>query len=87
MIEDARDAGFEVRCVALDNPRYWLQNVSHTFHGRDIFAPVGAHLAAGVALEDLGTRFDDPVLLPLSKPVRTADGWTAHIRWWMRSAT
>lgn len=79
MIEDARNAGLEVRFVAADNPRYWLPNVSHTFHGRDIFAPVGAHLAAGVPLEDVGTPFDEPVLLPLSKPARTAEGWVAHI--------
>lgn len=79
MIEDAHAAGQEVRLVALENPRYFLPNVSRTFHGRDIFAPVGAHLAAGAALEDMGTSFDDPVLLPLSKPVRSANGWTAHI--------
>lgn len=79
MIEDARSAGLETRFVALENERYWLQNVSHTFHGRDIFAPVGAHLANGVALEELGGLFSDPVLLPLSKPVRTPLGYLAHI--------
>ena len=31
-----------------------LQPVSHTFHGRDVFAPAAAHLAAGVPLENLG---------------------------------
>jgi len=79
MIEDARSAGLETRFVALENPRYWLQNVSHTFHGRDVFAPVGAHLATGVALEELGPVFSDPVLLPLSRPVKTANGFIAHI--------
>jgi S-adenosyl-L-methionine hydrolase (adenosine-forming) len=38
--------------------------VSHTFHGRDVFAPVAAALANGVALEDLGPPIDDPVRLP-----------------------
>lgn len=41
--------------VRLDNPKYHLPERSATFHGRDIFAPVAAHLANGVALEDLGT--------------------------------
>ena len=79
LIEDARAAGNDTRFVALENPAYWLQNVSRTFHGRDIFAPVGAHLAAGVPLEKLGSPFTDPVLMPLSKPERTAFGYTAHV--------
>jgi hypothetical protein len=43
------------KAVALTNPEYWcVEAVSHTFHGRDIFAPVGAHLASGVPIEALG---------------------------------
>ncbi len=79
LITAARDAGEPTRFVALDNPDYHLQNVSRTFHGRDIFAPAGAHLAAGVPLEALGTPITDPVLLPFSQPERTAFGFTAHI--------
>ncbi len=41
--------------VALDNPRYFLPRVSSTFHGRDIFAPVAAHLVNGTSLEQLGS--------------------------------
>jgi S-adenosylmethionine hydrolase len=44
--------------VVLDNPRYFLPHVSHTFHGRDIFAPVAAHLVNGVPLEQLGSPID-----------------------------
>lgn len=40
--------------VSLTNPRYHLSRVSHTFHGRDVFAPVAAHLACGISLPDLG---------------------------------
>ncbi len=40
--------------VNLTNPRYHLSAVSHTFHGRDVFAPVAAYLACGVPLPDLG---------------------------------
>jgi hypothetical protein len=43
----------------LTNPDYWRSpNPSSTFHGRDIFAPVGAHLANGANLEQLGTAID-----------------------------
>ncbi len=41
--------------VELNNPAYHLQPVSKTFHGRDIFSPAAAHLAAGTALTALGT--------------------------------
>lgn len=79
MLEDAEAAGQEVRIVNLDKPEYWLPRVYTTFHGRDVFAPVGAHLAAGVPLEALGTPIEDPVRLPLPRPVRTEDGFEASI--------
>ncbi len=40
--------------IRLANAEYWLPEVSHTFHGRDIMAPVAAHLARGVPPERLG---------------------------------
>ncbi|MEO1145879.1 MAG: SAM-dependent chlorinase/fluorinase [Cyanobacteria bacterium J06638_22] len=54
--------------IELTNPNYWrTPEPSTTFHGRDIFAAVGAHLTLGVALEDLGTAIasDSLVQLPL----------------------
>ncbi len=48
--------------VALSNPAFHLPQVSSTFHGRDIFAPVSAHLARGVALHELGTSLDPRAL-------------------------
>lgn len=42
------------RIVALENPRWWRQPVSPTFHGRDILAPVAAHLSLGVDPKELG---------------------------------
>jgi hypothetical protein len=62
------------RVVHLTNPRYWRPQVSSTFHGRDIFSPVAAHLSLGVPFGDLGEPIDDPVLLPLAQPERRADG-------------
>lgn len=43
----------------LTRTRYHHEPVSHTFHGRDIFAPCGAHAARGVAFNRLGPRVDD----------------------------
>ena len=48
-----------IAAVELTNPEYWRgKNPSYTFHGRDIFAPVGAHLATGVAIENLGEAIE-----------------------------
>lgn len=41
--------------VVLTEPRYWHHPVSQTFHGRDIFAPVAAHLALGATVGALGS--------------------------------
>jgi S-adenosylmethionine hydrolase len=40
--------------IRLTNPNFFLETVSRTFHGRDIIAPVGAHIAKGVAFQELG---------------------------------
>jgi S-adenosylmethionine hydrolase len=79
ILEEGERAGKRISMVHLNNPDYWLQDVSRTFHGRDIFAPTGAHLAAGVPLEKLGDRIDDPIRIDFSRPVRTDYGWEAHI--------
>jgi hypothetical protein len=50
---------------ALRNPKFFLKNVSATFHGRDIFAPVAAHLSKGVAFEKLGPKIKDIVRLKI----------------------
>jgi hypothetical protein len=51
----------------LVNARYRLARVSQTFHGRDIFAPAAAHLAAGVPIDQFGPPGPDPVTLPLPR--------------------
>jgi S-adenosylmethionine hydrolase len=76
---DAKRLNLPLQIVHLTVQKYWLPNVSHTFHGRDIFAPVGAHLANGVALTDMGPVVDDPVHIVLPVPERTPTGWRAHI--------
>ncbi|MBI5670885.1 MAG: SAM-dependent chlorinase/fluorinase [Chloroflexi bacterium] len=54
----------DVLAVELSNPDYRLEAVSTTFHGRDIFAPAAAHLAAGVPLAEFGPVIEDYYRLP-----------------------
>lgn len=79
LILDAERKGEAMEFVHLDDPKYWLPKVSNTFHGRDIFAPTGAHLAAGIPLSELGTAITDPIRLDLPRPQKTENGWLAHI--------
>lgn len=53
---------------SLTNARYHLAPVSRTFQARDIFAPVAAHLAAGVHLDELGEAIDPASLVRLDLP-------------------
>ncbi len=66
--------GTRVRAVSLTNPKYWLSAVSRTFHARDIFGPVAAHLTKQVPFEDLGEPIDDIVALALPQPLKRSDG-------------
>lgn len=55
-----------MKVVELTNPDYWrTPQLSRTFHGRDIFAPVGANLASGVPLTQLGKEIDPGSLISL----------------------
>ena len=54
----------------LTNSRYWVHPVSQTFHGRDIFAPVAAHLSLGVNPGDLGEQLSHLCWLPSPQPIR-----------------
>lgn len=69
------------RAVQLTNPQYHVQPVSNNFHGRDIFSPVAAHLAAGAGLGDLGGDIDPSSMAPIDFPRarREADGLTTEI--------
>ena len=58
---------------ALSNSEYWLQPVSNTFQGRDIFAPVAAHLSLGVGPAELGERVEQVTWLPSPEPVQEGE--------------
>ena len=51
----------------ITNEKYMLDRVSNTFHGRDVFAPVAAHIVNGVPFEKIGTRIDDFVDLDFGR--------------------
>jgi len=63
------EGGFEA--YELNNSRYWLSPVSSTFHGRDILAPVAAHLSQGVSARKLGRKVDGLVSFPIPVPEKT----------------
>jgi S-adenosyl-L-methionine hydrolase (adenosine-forming) len=69
----------EAEVHSLDDPAYWLENVSNTFHGRDVFAPVAAHLASGVPLAALGHPVGDSVRLEFSAPLEVEGGWRGEV--------
>ncbi|HEY9852635.1 MAG TPA: SAM-dependent chlorinase/fluorinase [Leptolyngbyaceae cyanobacterium] len=73
-----------IAAVELTNPQYWrTPTPSNTFHGRDIFAPVGAHLASGVALAELGKPIDPATLVqfPIRECTETEDGLIGVIQY------
>lgn len=53
------------------NKQFFLKNISHTFHGRDIFAAVAAHLSAGVGIEQLGFETKNYDRGKINRPVIT----------------
>ena len=70
IIEDYEEA----RIIHLTDRVYFRPPpTSHTFHGRDVFAPVAAHLSLGVDLEKMGARIDDPLTLLYPKPKEKGD--------------
>lgn len=72
----------EYEAVRLSNPDYWGSQTSSTFHGRDIFAPVAAHLSQGIPLEDLGEPINKLVTYRWAQPIADKDGlqgWIIHI--------
>lgn len=73
-------ANERVRSVhRLENKNYFLRPVSRTFHGRDIFAPVAAHLSRGIPIQTLGPVQNDFVRLPWPKPQKTAAGLEGEV--------
>ncbi|MDF1519370.1 MAG: SAM-dependent chlorinase/fluorinase [Brevefilum sp.] len=79
ILERAHKTGGVIEIVSLNQSKYWLTDPSISFHGRDIFAPVAAHLVNGMPLDRLGDRIDDPITLALPQPSLTDQGWLGEV--------
>ena len=77
------DTNTPSQAVELDRKPFWrTTSPSQTFHGRDIFAPVAAHIATGQALSEMGSRIDMLKPLRWAEPIADAEGlqgWVVHI--------
>ena len=67
------------QAVAADNSTWHLAAASHTFHGRDVFAPLAAHLACGRTLNDLGPGISDLQRLPFPVLEGRPGAFTAEV--------
>lgn len=66
------------RVAEITNEALWRENVHTTFRGRDVFAPVAAHLAAGGAVEDVGPLLDPATLVRLEVREAVVDDDHVH---------
>jgi S-adenosylmethionine hydrolase len=66
IFEEARNP----RVFGLTNKKYFADKISRTFHGRDVFAPVAAHLSNGVEPKEFGAETKDFVRFEINKPRR-----------------
>ncbi len=64
----------ELQAFEITNSKYWHHAVSPTFHGRDVFAPVAAHISLGVPLNELGQPIASVSVFPPSRPRNDATG-------------
>jgi hypothetical protein len=67
-------AGGALAAVDLTNRELWLDTVTATFHGRDVFMPVAAHLAAGTPFDSAGRPLDVGGLVSLARPGSQVSG-------------
>lgn len=67
-------SGGAVRAALIESPSFILRPLSATFHGRDVFAPAAAHVAAGGAIDELGPALDPDTIIRLELPQPRIDG-------------
>ena len=79
LLPAAERLGGVSQAVELSNPSYWRPTPTRTFHGRDIFGPVAAHLALGVPLEDLGGPITDLINTAAWPPPDGLKGQVIHV--------
>jgi S-adenosyl-L-methionine hydrolase (adenosine-forming) len=71
----------EAVVIHLTHSRFFLPDPSHTFHGRDIMAPVAAHLSLRIPLTEMGPPVSDPILLPLPDLKTEGKTLTGRVIW------
>ena len=67
------------RIYELSSKKYFLPEISFTFHGRDVFAPAAAWIAKGTPLSKMGRKINDPQLLELPQPEVKKNAITGEI--------
>ncbi|TLU86113.1 MAG: SAM-dependent chlorinase/fluorinase [Chlorobium sp.] len=72
-----------IRCVHIMEKRFMLPQQSSTFHGRDLFSPVAAHLASGISLKETGAEIDPSdcqrIEMPACKSPDNGKSWEGSI--------
>ena len=68
-----------IRVTHITNRDYCLSDLSHTFHGRDVFAPVAAHLSCGVKASDCGAEIHDYVRGEIPEPMVSQNHIQGHV--------
>ncbi|MEN8171940.1 MAG: SAM-dependent chlorinase/fluorinase [Chloroflexota bacterium] len=74
LYQTAEKNDWPIRIFHTNKPEYWWKLESNIFHGRDIFSPVAAHLAADVPIEELGEEIHDEIRIPVPEAVFTNTG-------------
>jgi S-adenosylmethionine hydrolase len=65
--------------IVIENPAFWLPEPSATFHGRDIMAPVAAHLADGINPAKLGPQDGSLLILEAPQPQESSRGIAGEV--------
>ena len=68
-----------LEAAAITNPEFWHHPVSSTFHGRDILAPVAAHLSLGVPLHKFGDRLNQVQAFTIPRPYNARGSLTGCV--------
>lgn len=69
----------EVEVREIENQRYRIESVGHTFDGRDLFAPAAAGLTTNQPFESFGRRIEEWVTFPIVEPKRGANGLVGEV--------
>ncbi len=70
----------DYEAFVVERREHFLPEITQTFHGRDILAPVAARLAAGMPIEAVGREVEEPLkLLPLPRPIAGDAGLEVHV--------